>query len=259
MIKSGLRRATKAAALLPGLAARRRDGDVVILLYHRVGSDAREISLPIHVFERHIATLAEQERVLSLEDALEGQNGGGVVITFDDGYRDFHDAVVPVLVRYGLPATLYLITGFVDPAAGNGDRLSWSDLRDAVGTGLITVGAHTHTHGDLSRATEAQAEEDMGRSQQLIEDNLGASCRHFAYPYAVGSAAADRVARRLFDSAALRAWRTNRRGKVDRYRLGRIPILRSDGLFFFRAKVAGLLDAEAYVYRALRRGPWRYS
>ena len=73
------------------------------------------------------------------------------------------------------------------------------------------------------------------------------------------AAAADRVARRLFDSAALHAWRTNRSRNLDRYRLGRTPILRSDGTFFFRAKVAGLLDTEALAYRALGRGPWRYS
>jgi peptidoglycan/xylan/chitin deacetylase (PgdA/CDA1 family) len=260
MINTGLRRATKAAALLPGLAARRRDGDVVVLLYHRIGSGTGEIDVPLRVFERHIAMLADRERVLSLEDALNGQNGGGVVVTFDDGYRDFHEWVVPLLVRHGLPATLYLATGSIDGDAGRtADRLTWSNLRDAVATGLVSVGAHTHTHGDLSRATEGQAEEEMRRSKQLIEENLGVPCRHFAYPYAVGSAAADRVARRLFDSAALHAWRTNRRGRLDPYRLGRTPILRSDGFFFFRAKVAGLLDTEALIYRALGRGPWRYS
>jgi peptidoglycan/xylan/chitin deacetylase (PgdA/CDA1 family) len=259
MIKSAVRRATKAAALVPGLATRRRSGDVVILLFHRVDSGTEEIGVPPDLFERQLAHLAERERVLSLEDALDRQNDGGVVLTFDDGYRDFHERVVPVLVRYGVPATLYLATGLVDGDGGTANRLSWSDLRDAVASGLVTVGAHTHTHGDLSRATESQAEDDMRRSQQLIEDNVGVPCRHFAYPYAVGSPAADRVARRLFDSAALHAWRTNRRETLDRYRLGRTPILRSDGFLFFRAKVAGLLDAEALAYRALGKGPWRYS
>jgi peptidoglycan/xylan/chitin deacetylase (PgdA/CDA1 family) len=259
MIQSGLRRAIKAAALVPGLVTRRRHGDVVVLLYHRVGSGGEEIDVPLHLFERHMASLAEQETVLSLEDALNGDNGGGVVITFDDGYREFSERVVPLLVRYGLPATLYLATGLVDGEGRRSDGLTWSDLRDAVATELITIGAHTHTHRDLSRATESQAEEDMRRSQLLIEDNLGVPCRHFAYPYAVGSPAADRVARRLFDSAALHAWRTNRRESLDRYRLGRTPILRSDGFLFFRAKLAGRLDTEAVVYRALGRGPWRYS
>jgi hypothetical protein len=56
----------------------------------------------------------------------------------------------------------------------------------------------------------------------------------------------------LFESAALDAWRTNRGGLADPHRLGRVPILRSDSPFFFRAKVQGRLDTEAWAYRALR-------
>jgi peptidoglycan/xylan/chitin deacetylase (PgdA/CDA1 family) len=118
------------------------------------------------------------------------------------------------------------------------------------------VGTHTHSHRSLARAGESIAEEEMRRSKALIEDRLGVACLHFAYPFAVGSAAADRVARRLFDSAALDAWRTNRRGRIDPHRLGRTPVLRSDGVALFRARVRGWLDGEALVYRALGRGPW---
>jgi peptidoglycan/xylan/chitin deacetylase (PgdA/CDA1 family) len=250
-----LRKASKASVLPLGLMRRRRPGDLSILVYHRVGVGEREIDLPLADFERQMAYLSERERVLTLDQALE-DDGGGVVVTIDDGFRDFHEHVVPVLERHGVPAILYLATGLVEDGSAD-DRLTWSNLEDAVATGLVTVGSHTHSHAELSKASEALAEEEMRRSRDLIEDRLGSACRHFAYPWAVGSPEADRAARRLFQTAALGAWRTNRRGRIDRYRLGRTPILRSDGHAFFRAKVAGLLDAEAFVYRALRRGPWR--
>jgi peptidoglycan/xylan/chitin deacetylase (PgdA/CDA1 family) len=254
-----IRRAAKATVLPLGLAARRRPEDVAILLYHRIGDGTGEISLPVEDFERQIAHLAEHERVLTLEQALEGDSGG-VVITFDDGYRDFHDNALPVLVRHRVPATLYLATGLVaNGTRPSPDALTWSQVGEAASTGLVAVGSHTHGHADLSRATEGQAEDEMRRSRALVEDHLGRACRHFAYPWAVGSPAADRAARRTFYTAALDAWRTNRRGSIDPYRLGRTPILRSDGWAFFRAKVAGMLDGEALVYRALRRGPWGLS
>jgi peptidoglycan/xylan/chitin deacetylase (PgdA/CDA1 family) len=256
-VGTALRKASKASVLPLGLMSRRRPGDLSILVYHRVGVGEREIDLPLAEFERQVAYLSNRERVLTLDQVLE-DDGGGVVVTFDDGFRDFHEHVVPVLERHGVPAVLYLATELVDDgSAASGDRLTWSNLEDAVATGLVTVGSHTHSHADLSKATEARAEEEMRRSRELIEDRLGSACRHFAYPWAVGSPEADRAARRLFQTAALDAWRTNRRGRIDRYRLGRTPILRSDGHVYFRAKVAGLLDAEALVYRALRRGPWR--
>jgi peptidoglycan/xylan/chitin deacetylase (PgdA/CDA1 family) len=252
------RRALKVAAMPASLMTRRRAGDLIVLLYHRVGKGGGEIELPSEAFEDHLAYLGERELVVGLDEALRAGTPGGVVVTFDDGYADFAEAVVPLLVKHSVPATLYLATGLIGNGGVNGFRpLSWSQLAEAVSTGLVTVGAHTHTHADLSSAGERVCEEEMGRSKELIEDRLTRPCRHFAYPWAVSSPIADGVARRLFDSAAVGAWRTNRSGRLDPYRLGRTPVLRSDGRMFFRAKVKGLLDGEALFYRAARRGPWR--
>jgi peptidoglycan/xylan/chitin deacetylase (PgdA/CDA1 family) len=251
------RKTVKLAALPFGLAAARHRSDLVILLYHRVGLGENEIDLPAEAFRRQLESLLEHERVLTLDQAVMDGSHGGVVVTFDDGSRDFHEVVLPMLVQYRVPALLYLATGWVDGNGGRrADAVTWPQLREAVDTGLVTVGAHTHSHVSLSRASEDEAERELRRSKELVEDRLSLPCRHFAYPFAVGSAAADRVARRLFDTAALHAWRTNRRGRIDRHRLGRTPVLRSDGPMFFRAKVRGLLNAEALAYRALRRGPW---
>jgi peptidoglycan/xylan/chitin deacetylase (PgdA/CDA1 family) len=254
------RKAVKAAVLPGGIVTRRRAGDVVILLYHRVGGAGGEIDLPVALFERQLALLAERERVLTLDQAVTGGHGGGVVVTVDDGYRDFHDTVLPLLVRYRVPAVLYQATGLVSgesAAPGPAEALTWSQLAEAVATGLVTVGAHTHGHTDLSRAPEQTCHDEMARSKELVEDRLGVACRHFAYPWAVASPVADRHARRLFDTAALDAWRPNRAGSIDPWRLGRTPVLASDGLAFFRAKLQGRLDGEALAYRLLGRGPWR--
>lgn len=258
LTSSVARKAIKVGALPLGLPGYRRPGDVVILAYHRVGFGDREIDLPLHVFARQLAALKKRSRVRSLKDALSDQEGG-VVLTFDDGYRDFHESVLPLLVANRVPALLYLASGLV---AGKdhelaAQQLTWAMLREALATGLVAFGSHTHSHADLARASERDAEEEMRRSKELIEAELQVPCRHFAYPWGVGSPGAHRVARRLFDTAALHSWRTNRRGRIERHRLGRTPILRNDGTFFFLAKTLGLLDAEALAYRVLRRGPWR--
>lgn len=252
----GVRRAVKAAVLPAGLFRPRRDDDVAILLYHRVGAGNREIDLSTEAFDEQMAELAAHHRVLRLDDLVDGRRAGGVLVTFDDGQRDFHANVLPVLVRHDIPAVLYLATSWVGSPRVR-DALSWKQIEEAVATGLVEIGSHTHRHLDLSDATEREAEEEMRRSRELVEDRLGRPCRHFAYPWGVGSEGADRAARRLFDTAVL-AWGTNRDG-FDRYRLGRLPVLRSDGRFFFRAKVRGMLDGEAWVYRAAGRGPWRRS
>jgi peptidoglycan/xylan/chitin deacetylase (PgdA/CDA1 family) len=192
------RKAVKAAVLPGGIVTRRRPGDVVILLYHRVGGPGGEIDLPAALFERQLATLAEHDRVLTIDQAVAGDPAGGVVVTVDDGYRDFHEVVLPLLVRFRVPAVLYLATGLV---AGEGagpddpDAITWSQLAEAVATGLVTVGSHTHNHVDLAHATRHTCRDELCRSRELIEDRLGVACRHFAYPWAVGSPSSDRLVR----------------------------------------------------------------
>jgi peptidoglycan/xylan/chitin deacetylase (PgdA/CDA1 family) len=250
---TAVRTAVKFAALPWGLLSGRRAGDLVILLYHRVGDGGREIDVSADRFEEQLAMLAESGDVRSLDDALR-DGAGGVVVTFDDGFGDFHERALPALVRHRIPAVLYLATGLVDAGP---DALTWQQLEEACSTGLVTMGGHTHGHADLSRASEEIAREEMRRCKDLIEERLDVSCRHFAYPWAVASNDAERAARQLFETAALGAWKTNRRDRIDPHRLGRTPVLQNDGGFLFRAKVRGMLDAEAVGYRVLRRGPWR--
>src|SRR5262245_7298111 len=250
------RKATKAAALPFGFLERLRRGDVAILLYHRVGAGEREIDLEVSAFERQMAYLAERRAVRTLDDALESDGPGGVVVTIDDGLRDFHEHALPVLVRHSIPVVLYQATGLVDAGSEGAEGLTWSQLGEAVSTGLVTIGSHTHGHVDLSKASEEEAERELETSKGLIEDRLGVACRHFAYAWAGTGPAAERVVARHFRTAALR-WQTNRRGRIDPFRLGRTPVLRNDEGIFFRAKVDGRLDKEAVAYRVLRRGPWR--
>ena len=215
------RKAVKAAVLPGGIvaaAARRRRHPAL----PPGGRPGRRDRHPAGAVRAPAGKLATHEQVLTLDQALDGSAGGGVVVTVDDGYRDFTDTAIPLLVRYQVPALLYLATGLV---AGEGrtagpDALSWAQLAEALSTGLVGGRAH-HGHTDLSRASEQVCRDEMARSG-------GWSRAAWAWPagtsptWAVGSPTADQVARQLFDSAALDAWRSNQEpGAVDPRRLGR--------------------------------------
>jgi len=260
---------------------------VTILIYHRVGGGTGgAVDLDPDVFERQLEYLSEHHTVVTLDEAVAhltaGQidgwaaSGAGaqrgahagpparrsVVLTFDDGTSDFTDVVVPALARHGLPATLYAATSFID----DGDDFpwgapptSWAALRDALTTGLITIGSHTHSHWLLDRLAPAALEADLDRSSELITTCLGVAPVHFAYPKAIpGSPQAEIAVRRRFRTAALAGSRVNRPGHTDLHRLWRTPIQRSDGDDDFAAKAAGGLRLEgelrALVVRARARG-----
>ena len=240
---------------------------VVVLLYHRVGRRSPvEVDLPRGLFAEQMAALAG--RAVSLDAALEAVAGPAphqgpdpVAITFDDGTADFVDEAVPVLVEHGVPALLYVATAFIEEGRSFPDAgapASWAGLADAVSTGLVTIGSHTHTHALLDRAAPADVDRELDRSRALIEDRLGLTPDHFAYPKAVpGSPAAEASVRARFRSAALAGTRPNPYGATDPYRLARSPIQLSDGMRWFGAKVDGGMVLEDRLRRILNRG--RYA
>jgi peptidoglycan/xylan/chitin deacetylase (PgdA/CDA1 family) len=241
---------------------------VVVLIYHRVGAGSGlELDLPRARFEEQMAELAASCRVTSLDHAIqllaaaEPPDRDPVVITFDDGPADFADTALPVLARYQLPVTMYLATAFIEEQRDfpyGAPPVSWGAMRDAVSSGLVTVGSHTHTHALLDRITEEQIVEELATSVTLIEDQLGVTAEHFAYPKSVPpSSAADRVVRRRFVSAALAGTRPNLYGDTDPHRLARSPIQNGDEMRWFRAKAAGGMGFEDDVRRTVNR--WRYS
>jgi colanic acid/amylovoran biosynthesis glycosyltransferase len=111
---------------------------LAVLTYHRIG-DVREgppgiVSATPAAFRRQMRWLASTGRAVSLEDVLRAREGGAplprhaVLITFDDAYADFATHAWPVLRGHGLPATLFVPTGFPDRP----DRTFWWDRLHAA-------------------------------------------------------------------------------------------------------------------------------
>jgi peptidoglycan/xylan/chitin deacetylase (PgdA/CDA1 family) len=239
---------------------------VVVLLYHRVGGrSSSEVDLDAAVFAEQMAFLADSTDVVRLERALEelvsppvtARRRPAVVVTFDDGTDDFVDIAVPILDLYRVPVTLYLATSFVDEGVAypdGGRPASWSGLSDAIATGVVDIGSHTHRHRLLDRLPPSEIEDELDRSTELIAQRLQRAAADFAYPKAVfGSPAAAEAVRRRFRSAAVAGTHANAYGATDPYRLARSPIQVGDAMQFFRRKAAGGMRVEDTLRRALNR------
>ncbi len=110
---------------MPGLSRNR----IAILTFHRVLADPdplRPLQTHVSQFKSQISVLKRGFNVLPLREARARQQSGSlpprtVVITFDDGYADNLHIALPVLKQFGLPATFFVATGFL-----NGGRM-WND------------------------------------------------------------------------------------------------------------------------------------
>jgi peptidoglycan/xylan/chitin deacetylase (PgdA/CDA1 family) len=91
-----------------------------VLSYHRVNDDGDVFfpAMPTTVFEEQMAFVARTYVVFTIEELVERMGrdevpANALAITFDDGYRDNFTHAAPILARYGLPATVFLASGFI--------------------------------------------------------------------------------------------------------------------------------------------------
>jgi peptidoglycan/xylan/chitin deacetylase (PgdA/CDA1 family) len=122
----GLQRLGHATGLMHLDARLRGRSGAVAFMYHSVADDdtAQWIDprshVPATVFAQQMAWLAANRTVVSLQQLVEWLRSGEavpdgtVVLTFDDGYLDNLTVAAPILARYGLPATLFLPSGYID-------------------------------------------------------------------------------------------------------------------------------------------------
>lgn len=101
-----------------------------------------------------------------------------VVLTFDDGYRDFYTAAWPVLRQHHFKATIFVFTA----ALGSERYLTWEMLDELDRSGVIEVGAHTVNHLDLPGLPDAQSRAEIFNCKATLETKLGHEVRSFAYP-----------------------------------------------------------------------------
>ena len=251
-------------ALLPyGALARERRPGVTVLAYHRVGGGTGgQIDLPVTLFDWQMGYLSERCRVISLDEvaaaARDGTDGPeAVAITFDDGYADLYQQAFPILRRHRLPATVYLATQFMEEGVLKGGRgqggasearpLTWAQAAEMAGSGLITIGAHTHHHADLGLLPGEKVEEELDAADSLIEARLGVRPAHFSYPWGRFTSAAQICAARRYRTVAVGGVRKNPYGAIDVTMLRRTPVLRSDGRVFFRLKLGSYLVGEEWI------------
>ncbi len=151
-------------SLASRLQAQRHPRAVPILMYHRIAAvpDSAWCVSP-DLFERQMRFLCEQGYNSILPADLAAYQHWGsplpkrpVIITFDDGYLDSLTVAEPILRKYGLRGSVYLITDRI--AANPAERcilegvsyLTWPEVRAARRRGTLSFGGHGHSHQNMA-------------------------------------------------------------------------------------------------------------
>jgi peptidoglycan/xylan/chitin deacetylase (PgdA/CDA1 family) len=249
-----------------------------ILMYHSVSSDLEEGVGPYYRLVTSPQRFAEQMQWLAdlgyvglaLEDALamlvNGKLNGSrpVVITSDDGFRDFRVAAWPVLRRHEFTATVYLPTGYVSRERKlfrGRECLTWDEVRELRRNG-IRFGSHTVNHPKLYGMSWSEIDSEARISKERIQQELQEEVTSFAYPYAfpqedgpfrrtIASVLRERGYRSCVTTVVGRSQASD-----DPLFLKRLPINSCDDRALFEAKLEGAYDwlgPAQCAYRQIKR------
>lgn len=186
------------AASACGLIGRDFSAKMVIVTFHRVSDRLKldGITCTSTTLETFCRYFRNHFKVLPLSEQIVGARagrdmGGTLSITFDDGYRDNAEVAAPILRALGLPATFFVVTGFIgteytppwDAQIGYSPRwMDWSQLRMLRDQGF-EIGAHTHRHIDLGVEDLDSIRSDLTQCRDKLQKELQMAAGLFAYPF----------------------------------------------------------------------------
>ena len=174
-----------------------------VLMYHSISPsvlpDPHRVRVHPVRLEEHLRLIRRLGlRGVSVAELLRaGETGRAarlIGLTFDDGYADFAEYAAPLLARYGMTASVYVLPGLLggENEWDDGPRLRLMDADQvrAVAVAGHEVGSHTFTHMRLPGADAGSLTAEIADSRRVLQDLLKRPVPGFCYPYGSFDAAA---------------------------------------------------------------------
>ncbi|MFH0762822.1 MAG: polysaccharide deacetylase family protein [Candidatus Omnitrophota bacterium] len=240
------------SAVLVFIAVASRHYVVPIIMYHRVlpGATFRDsLVVSIKTFDRQMRFLkAHRYNVITLEklaDLIRQKKKipyKTIAITFDDGYRDNFTNAFPILKKYELAATAFVIVEEVGDLSKN--KLTWGQIKQMRDSGIFEIGSHALGPEPL---VNIKSEEELARqifdSRRLLQERLGGEVNVFSYP----EGGFNQKIRQLVIAAGYKAAAATHPGRDypddDIFALKRLRISENAGnLFVFWVETSGLYN-----------------
>ena len=229
-------------------ASTTREPRMTVLLYHAI-TDARDFfAVSPRAFDEQMKYLCEHYATVPLSRAFAHAAGksidrDSVAVTFDDGYKDFITAALPILEKYNIPATVFILGGTPDPAdLGNTyPRLESKDLH-LLTNPLVSIGSHAMTHKKLTKISREELVGEVRQSREFIERTFAIRPEYLAYPKGSFNAAVMQATSDAGYAGAVSVVERGVRISDSLYALPRVQVDSSTTMNEFRAKLTKAAD-----------------
>lgn len=177
---------------------KRVDVKIPVLLYHNFVSTVPDedpdnfnyINTP-ESFEENIKVLLENGyTIISMQELNDAYNlktelsSKPILITFDDGYYSNYEYIYPILKKYNVKASIFIVTDNVGKEIDGIKYLGWNECLEMQKSGLVEIYSHSKKHVFYNKFPVTEIRSDVIESYKVIKENLGdKSFKVFAYPY----------------------------------------------------------------------------
>lgn len=180
------------------LKSKKANIKIPILLYHDFVTTVPEsdsdnfsyINSP-QSFEENIKVLLENGYTFISFQELNDINNGKmaisekpILITMDDGYSSNYKYIFPILKKYNIKASIFVVTDKIGKEIEGKKYLNWEECKEMQDSGLVEIFSHSTRHIFYNRFSVRTVRDDVKKSYEIIEKNLGKKdLKVFAYPY----------------------------------------------------------------------------
>jgi peptidoglycan/xylan/chitin deacetylase (PgdA/CDA1 family) len=240
--------------------------EMPILMYHRLVEHPSEQGVhgtwtTVQMFEKHLRLIQRMGfETLTFKDFHDkgfihrfSPGKKYLMITADDGYRDNLTRMLPLLRKYNMKATVYVVSGEtynrwdVDHPTNPDVRvplLSADEIRALDASGHVEIGGHTLSHAKLDElGAESQAKE-IRENKRVLEGILGHPLLSFAYPFGYLNESAKSQAQQAGYAYAVATDSGPRAMHQDLFQIRRIAVFPRTDVFGLWRKIRG-----DYVFR----------
>lgn len=221
-----------------------RDADgVPILSYHRVNDvDENSLTLSVEQFDAQMKYLVDDGyTVITPDELLDAWKGNGnlpkkpVIITFDDGSVDNYKNVFPILQKYNLKATIFVVTDNVNLYP---NYMTWDQAREMQNSGLVDIESHTLSNRSFAKIySRDKLWDQIYGSKQAIEWYLKKPAKFIAYPEGKYTVEAEEICKEVGYRAGFTVDYGLARKDPKNYVLDRIPIYGANSHTLLRFKM----------------------
>jgi len=177
---------TNAVKGLLGLSKRKA---VRILMYHQVLpkniASKNDLIVTTENLEKQFIYIKNNFTTLFFKE-LDKENNipNKIILTFDDGYYNNLEYLVPLLEKYQLKATIFIPTEYIQNGENSSEKhfMSFDEIRN-LNPELIEIALHSHSHKNYSEMSVENAREDLKKNIEILKENAINFSNVLAYPY----------------------------------------------------------------------------